>query len=471
MKSKVYVLAALALAAGCSSSPKGTVDAGPSDGGTDLAAGDAPVDLVPPGADGPDGGAHDVGQVPEGGDAAPEVVCAPWTGDRQFGTANDDAVLALAASANGAIVGGYVGGVVGGTDIEPVGNARGFVRALSTSGEARWETFVDATGTETIEAVAISPTGEIGVAGRTTGAFPGSTNRGKQDAFAGWLSPTGALTDVRQFGDERPQHPRRVIFTPTGLAVSGFDDIFIDGNYVASWENAFFAAIEATPGAAPVFRPDRTSQADIGDGIALDPLGSGDFFQAGVLKEGAQRGLFVRRFGSDGALRWQKRLSTIGLEVAGPLLTLPDGTLWLAAGWFRATSGTDVVLLSLDPSTGQPVKAFDFPTADGAEEVNALARDRRGDFWIAGSVVGRAFAGAPAAGEFDAFVLHVSADGAFLDGWQRGTPGGDYASALTVDACGNVIVGGATDGALLPGAASLGGVDAFVMRVPLEVRR
>jgi hypothetical protein len=39
--------------------------------------------------------------------------------------------------------------------------------------------------------------------------------------------------------------------------------------------------------------------------------------------------------------------------------------------------------------------------------------------------------------------------------------------ALAIDACGHVILGGATDGQ----GASHGAMDAFVLRVPLEVRR
>jgi hypothetical protein len=89
--------------------------------------------------------------------------------------------------------------------------------------------------------------------------------------------------------------------------------------------------------------------------------------------------------------------------------------------------------------------------------------------WNAGTAVGPAFPGATAYGDEDAIVLHVSPDGQLLDGWQIGTPGIDRGRAIAIDPCGNVILGGTTDGELVPNSA-LGKSDAFVLRVPLEIR-
>jgi hypothetical protein len=463
------LLAACALAAACSSSPKGSGDADALDGGADLAE-DVQADVPeagPPDADAPEAATPDASDAreDEGGAA-----CPSWMGDRQFGTAQDDAVLGLAATRMGVVVGGYVGGSLNVSRVDPGGDARGFVRGLSVTGETVWETLVDATGTETVDAIAVDESGAVAVAGRTTGAFPGFVNAGEQDAFVAWLSPGGVLGAVRQFGDERPQHPRRVLFTPTGLAVGGFDDYYVPANFVEDWENPFFATVEAAPATGVAFHADRTPPTDLAAGLALDPLGSGDLFLSGVVSTGTQKGLFVRRVGADGTRRWSTRLSTLGVEVSGPLLALPDGTLWFAAGWLRQNSTSDAALLHVDAATGALIKSFDFPSPTGTEEVTGMVRDARGDFWLAGNVAGVAFPGATSAGDADAFVLHVAADGTFIDGWQGGTSGQDLAMALTTDACGNVVIGGSTEGAFVSGATPLGGTDAFVRRVPLEVR-
>lgn len=473
-QARLGLLAACALAAGCSSSQRSNTDGGGADvveaapetpdalpevDSDDAPAGVDAADASDAADDAPDGGADEVG------------ACRRWTGDRQFGTTREDTVLALAVSPTGIVAGGYVGGTLNATNIEPSGDARGFVRALSLTGDTLWETPLDATGTETIEALAADAAGAVVAAGRTTGAFPGFTNLGQQDAFVAWLSPAGVLGPVRQLGDERPQHPRRIVLTPTGVALGGFDDGYVPTNYVVDWENPFFATVDAPPATTSASHPDRTPGPDFAEGFALDPLGTGDFFLAGVVTSGTQKGLFVRRVGADGAQRWSTRLTTIGLEIPGPLVALPDGTLWIAAAWLRTTGTSDVSLIHVDAATGALIRSVDFPTADGSEEVAALTRDARGDFWVAGSVSGLAFRGATSAGEIDAFVYHLAPDGAFIDAWQDGTPAQEYARALAIDACGNVVVGGSTDGAFIPGATPLGGTDAFVRRVPLEVRR
>jgi hypothetical protein len=159
-----------------------------------------------------------------------------------------------------------------------------------------------------------------------------------------------------------------------------------------------------------------------------------------------------------------------GSKIPGPILPLPDGTLWVAASWARTTGTSDVAVIHVDGAKGELIDAVDFPTADGSEEASALTRDARGDLWLAGSVSGLSFRGAQTKGEIDAFVFHLAPDGAFIDAWQGSTPGQDFARALAVDACGNVVVAGSTEGALVAGATPLGRSDAFVLRVPLEVR-
>lgn len=72
-------------------------------------------------------------------------------------------------------------------------------------------------------------------------------------------------------------------------------------------------------------------------------------------------------------------------------------------------------------------------------------------------------------GDEDAFVLRVASNGELIDGWQVGTPAADTVRALAITACGDVIVAGATAGELVQGSA-LGANDAFLLRVPLEIR-
>lgn len=470
----LVALSILSSGLACSSSSDGdsNAQAGTSAGGNGAAgagAGEAGSGAGEPGGVAGAAGAADAAGAAGAGEAP---LCVEWSGDAQFGSAQDDAVLALAATRRGVVVGGYLAGTLGAENIEPAGNARGFVRGLSSSGGVVWETLHETAGSDTVEALAVTEAGTVRSVGRTNAAFPDFSNLGAHDAFVASYAANGQLLDLLQFGDERPQHPRRItVIGESGAVVGGYDDTFVPTNYVVDTENTFFATVQGLGSAAPepAFFPDRSSSPDYAEGMAVD-ASSGDVFLSGVVTTGTQKGLFVRRQASDGALRWSKRLTTTGLEISGPLLADADGTLWLAAAWLRSTPTSDVVLLHFDAATGDIVDTFEFATEDAAEEVSSLVRDTHGDFWIAGTGVGPTFPGAIALGNEDAFVFHVAPDGSLIDAWQGGTPNTDMGRALAIDPCGHIILGGTTDGELVPGSAQ-GRTDAFVIRVPLAVRQ
>lgn len=164
-------------------------------------------------------------------------------GTEQRGTGANDQVLALLRLPDGdLIVGGYEGGQGGVEEGWPRGNAVGFVERRHADGTLSWHRTLDTPASETVDTLALAANGDIVVAGRTTGAFPGQIQRGQVDAYVAVLSADGELQDLLQAGDERPQHPAAVTTTRNGdIVLAGYDDIYIETNYVIDWHNGFLA--------------------------------------------------------------------------------------------------------------------------------------------------------------------------------------------------------------------------------------
>jgi hypothetical protein len=97
----------------------------------------------------------------------------------------------------------------------------------------------------------------------------------------------------------------------------------------------------------------------------------------------------------------------------------------------------------------------------GFETVAGVAVDGGGNVLVAGHTNGD-LQGSNA-GHYDVWVRKLDADGATLWTRQFGTGTSDYGGGVAVDEDGNVLVSGATDGAL--GASDPGDRDAFVRKL------
>ena len=127
------------------------------------------------------------------------------------------------------------------------GNARAVVARYDGSGQAIWAETLDTSGADTAEDVRVDPaTGNLIVLGRTSGAFSGFQNAGQFDTYVAVMNGTGNLLSALQFGDERPQHPTRLGLGPNNkIIVAGYDDLFIDVNFLAAYEHGFVAQLSA----------------------------------------------------------------------------------------------------------------------------------------------------------------------------------------------------------------------------------
>lgn len=482
-------LGVLGLVSGCSVADLPPLDA--RDGGDGDGGGDVPAD------------------VPDGG-SPPPWSCEPAAPlALQWGTAKDEEASALLFAGERLWVGGYE---EGGRQNDPLphGDSRGFVMALGSvpAGEVG-EVEVGASGGGAASAGPVEPFGAVGplgpigqasrfvldlpgvsdavegfaerdgevfVLGRTRGAFPGHANAGHYDGFLGRVDGLG-LSEVVQFGDRAPQHPRQVVALGEDWLIGGFDDIDVDGNYVRKWTDPIRVVVSRGLDEAE-FLPTTTVVDDMGGPVLAMPDGSGYFF--GTFSDlPPVRGAFVTRYGRGGGpgggdggdgrneVVWQRAISTMGFASVAAL-RWHDGVLVVAGTTYEtlaegAAGGQDAYVARLDPESGEVLSVVQLGSA-GDDWVMDMVVD--GDrVHVLGETTGSFEPGGVNRGEYDLFVVTVEA-GVETRRWGKGTNGDERPMALAVDPCGRLFVAGHTTGGLAGGHR--GGRDAFVLEVPSE---
>jgi len=198
--------------------------------------------------------------------------------------------------------------------------------------------------------------------------------------------------------------------------------------------------------------------------------------------------VFVARI--DGTNVWQKTFSSpatndgglaVGLNAAGDVFVTGyfRDTLDITSPGLTAVGGHDYFVARLAASNGATVWAKRWgctnpAQASGPDRGVALVVDASDDVFVGGAVVpsGCDFGnGAPlgGAGVTDAFVAkYKGSDGSYLWHAFAGSPSTDGVSALALDAAGNVMVGGHTDGSTLSfgePVGSGGAIDGFIVKL------
>jgi hypothetical protein len=418
------------------------------------------------------------------------VACSQaWAGDIQFGTPLDDEITGVTAAATaGFYVTGYEQGDDQSTDVIPAGGARAVVGRYDGSGRVIWEETIDSPGAATAEDVRIDPvTGNLIVLGRTSGAFSGFQNAGQFDIYVTVLNGSGNLLSAIQFGDERPQHPYRLGLGPNRkILVAGYDDLYIDVNYVAAMEHGFVAGL--TLGAAPSFTltqdfwyrsvyfdsppPPRSNQ-DFTTGVAIAADGDGSFYVSSTVNGKAdQRGMFVSKVDASGQVLWSALLDNEPGDYLSAIGLSPNGDLIVSGAASLSIAGTEVgqqdaFVAKVDKATGLLQWATD-AGSPGPDFPTAMAFDDAGNIYVTGETLGTFSGTATNQGNIDIFAVKVGPSGGVISAWERGSADDDIAAGIAVDPCGSVVIGGYTTGALIAGQSNAGRRDMFIVKADLH---
>jgi len=150
-----------------------------------------------------------------------------WT--RQFGTSTNDLAYSVSVDTNGnVVVAGYTSGALPGQT--SAGSADAFVRKYSAGGTQLWTQQLGTSGSDLAYSVSTDASGNIFVAGQTSGALPGQTSAGSTDAFLRKYDAAGTELWTRQFGTSTFDGARSVSVDASGnLFVVGATDGTLPG--------------------------------------------------------------------------------------------------------------------------------------------------------------------------------------------------------------------------------------------------
>ncbi|WP_157068857.1 SBBP repeat-containing protein [Sandaracinus amylolyticus] len=336
-----------------------------------------------------------------------------WT--RQLGTSSGDLADDVAVDAAGDV---YVAGTTPGAlhGQTSAGGTDAFVVRYDASGTAVWTRQLGAVaGNEHGHAVAVDASGNVFLAGVTSGTFPGETRGGSSDAFVASYDASGTLRWTRQLGSTGNEQALGVAVDASGNAyVVGHTDGTLPGQTRAGDNDLFVARYDAS-GTLAWTRQLGSTDGDSARDVAVDATGHAYVtgYTLGALPEQTSVGgadAFLLRFDASGTLVWTRQLGSTGYDVA-----------------------------------------------------QAVAVDAHGNAYVVGETLG-VFPGQTNAGNSDAFVAHHDASGALLRSQQLGTTGPDYAHGVAVGSDGGVHVAGDTGGTF-PDQTNAGGTDLFVARI------
>lgn len=208
-------------------------------------------------------------------------------------------------------------------------------------------------------------------------------------------------------------------------------------------------------------------QSDGGDVVAL---AAGDAM-GGLPAAGGLDVDVVRRDAEGQPVWWQQIATAQNDRAYGAVAGADGGTL--VAGYTRGDldgahqAGVSddgfVVALGADGSRQWTTQLGD-PSA--ADRFYATASDGAGGALVAGYTSG-SFAGTPSAGDKDAVVARVDADGQLVWSLQLGGPGEDKALAVAAEPDGGAVVAGVAGGAM-PGQVASGGGDGWLAKVDAD---
>ena len=256
-----------------------------------------------------------------------------WT--RQFGTSNVDQGMAISLDPSGIYIAGFTAGAFAGQT--SAGGDDAFIRKYDASGSQIWTRQFGTASVDQSLGVAAHAAG-VFVAGNTSGALPGQTSAGGQDAFVRVYDADGSIVWTRQFGNAGLNAASSVAASASGVYVAGHTLGSLGGQTSAGGQDAFVRAYDAG-GAERWTRLLGTAGVDQAHGIAVSPsgvyvVGAVAGALPGQISAGGQDA-FVRKYDPDGATLWTRQFGTVGTDAA---LGVNSG----AAGLYAAglTTGT-----------------------------------------------------------------------------------------------------------------------------------
>lgn len=402
-----------------------------------------------------------------------------WVGTKQLGAADQITfgnALATDSGGNVYVAGSTKGGLDGNT---LTGTYDFYLSKYNSSGVRLYTKQLGVAGRDTVAtAVATDANDNVYVAGYTTGGLYGNTMQpdSTHEVFISKYDSSGVKQFTRQLGvaGEKKVGVAVAIDASGNIFVAGYTTGALDGYTMTGTVDSFFSKYNSEGVKQFTRLLGVAGKETRGYGVATDA--SGNVFVAGYtegsLDDNALTGtrdFFVTKYDPSGVKQFTRQLGAVGAVTVGTAVTTDDKGDVFVVGYTEGSldgntlTGTrDFFVAKYDPSG---VKQFTRQLgAVGAVTVgNEVATDLVGDVFVAGSTTG-GLDGNARTGIHDVFVTKYSPNGVKLFTRQLGVAGREtYGNGVATDPMGDVFVAGSTSGGL-DGNIQTGVYDFFVTK-------
>ena len=399
-----------------------------------------------------------------------------WGGTVLIGTASTDRGHGIGLDSSGNIyVAGYTAGGLdgetnnGGNDI--------FLTKYDSSGARQWTRL---SGTAVADesgwsAVAVDGSGNIYVAGYTSGNLDGETNAGGSDAVLIKYNSSGTRQWTRLLGSTGSDSAWSVGVDGSGnVYISGFTDGSLGDQTNSGGTDAFLAKYNSA-GTLQWVR--QLGNATSTYSYAVAAASSGNVYISGMTRgildgetNAGIQDIFVAKYNSSGTRQWTRMLGSTVFDYCYGVAVDGSENVYAAGhsyghfdGWTNTdgSGATEDIFLAKFNSSGTKQWSL-FHGAAGNDVSSGLAVDSSGNAYISGNT-NAALDGFTPAGSHDLVVIKYNASGTQQWTSMLGTTAGDYGRSVAVDTSGTTYMTGHTSGDL-DGATNSGGNDGFIVK-------
>ena len=266
-----------------------------------------------------------------------------WVGTKQLGTSSCDGAKGVATDSSGNFyVAGYTyGGLDGNTNS---GESDLFVVKYDASGTKQWTKQLGTSSHDFAFGVATGSSGNVYLAGYTSGGLDGNSNSGNRDLFVLKYDSSGTKQWTKQLGTSSSDSASGVATDSSGnVYVAGSTEGGLDGNSSAgSWD--LFVVKYDSDGNKQWTQQLGTSSHDFAYGFATDS--SGNVYVAGMTYGGldgnsnsGEIDLFIVKYNSSGTKQWTKQLGSSSEDSASGVATDSSGNFYVAGYTYGGLDG------------------------------------------------------------------------------------------------------------------------------------